>query len=249
MRLDLHVRYFGTSAFEIVTEGGTRVLTDPCITGWDGKNVSPVRLEAVTDIDLILVSHAAPDHFGDTLELMRRTEAEVVCDPAVRYILLDNGIEPGRIHVAVWGMVQELRGVRVRCVESKHVSCLAYKGGLVTGLPNGYMLTTEAGRTLYHPGDTSIFSDLKLFAELYRPETGFLPVGGFPGMPGELSIDEAARVTEWMRLRTVIPTHYEIGSDEPRRFAAAVRRSAPSTEVIVPAPGEWVRLPFRAVDA
>ena len=236
------IRYFGTSAFEVVTEGGRRVLIDPCITGWNGKNVSPVGLDTVTDVDLILVSHVAPDHVGDTLELMKRTRADVVCDPAVQFILLDSGIEPERVHVIAWGMVRQFNGVTVRCVESKHVSCIVYKGSLVTGLPVGYMLSTESGRTIYHQGDTAIFSDVKLFAELYRPEIGMLPISGFPGLPAELSPEEAALVTKWMKLKVVMPTHYTFGSDEPQQFAEAVSHHSPSTKVMVLQPGEEVSL-------
>ena len=243
------IRYFATSAFEIVTELGARVLIDPCITGWNGKNVAPVSLDELTNVNLILVSHAAPDHYVDTLELARRTEAQIVCDPAVHYILLNSGIPPERLHMTAWGMVRQFGRVTVRCVESKHVSCTTYKGAYVTGLPLGFMLTTESGRTIYHPGDTAIFSDMRLFAELYRPEIGLLPIGGFPGMPAELSMAEAALVTQWMGLRTIIPTHYAIGSDEPKQFAGMVKRKAPDTEVIVMQPGEWISLPRPVVRA
>jgi L-ascorbate metabolism protein UlaG (beta-lactamase superfamily) len=238
----IEIRYFATSAFEVITEGGKRVLIDPCITGWNGKNVSPVALDTVTGIDLILVSHAAPDHFGDTLELARRTGAQVVCDPAVHHILLDSGIEPERVHITAWGMVRQFDGVTVRCVESKHVSCTVHRGSMVTGLPLGFMLSTESGRTIYHPGDTAIFSDLKLFAELYAPEVGMLPISGFPGMPAELSIDEAALVAKWMKLKVVMPTHYTLGSDEPAQFEAAMMRESPTTKVVTLKPGEWVSL-------
>lgn len=249
MQAALHIRYFATSAFEVLTEGGLRVVIDPCITGWNGKNVSPVSLEDVADIDLILVSHVAPDHFGDTLELMRRGQAEVVCDPAAHYILIDAGIAPERVHVTAWGMVRQFGGLLVRCVESKHVSCTTYKGGFVTGLPNGYMLTTETGRTMYHPGDTAIFSDLKLFAQLYKPEIGMLPIGGFPGLPAEMNSTEAAMVANWMGLSVVLPTHYEIGSNEPERFVRTMKREAPFADVVVLQPGEWVTLPPRTVKA
>jgi len=243
------IRYFATSAFEIVTEMDTRVLIDPCITGWNGKNVSPVPLSELTNVNLILVSHAAPDHFGDTLELARQTDAQIVCDPAVHYILQDSGVPPERLHITAWGMVRQFCGVTVRCVESKHVSCATYKGSYVTGLPLGFMLSTESGRTIYHPGDTAIFSDMKLFAELYKPEIGMLPISGFPGMPAELSVDEAAMATQWMKLRTVIPTHYGIGSDEPAQFAKAMARMSPSTEVVLMEPGQLVELPRPVVRA
>ena len=244
------IRYFATSAFEIVTELDTRVLIDPCITGWNGRNVSPVSLDELTNVNLILVSHAAPDHYGDTLELARRTDAQIVCDPAVHYVLQDSGIAPERLHITAWGMVRQFGGVKVRCVESKHASCTTYKGAFVTGLPLGFMLSTESGRTIYHPGDTAIFSDMKLFAELYRPEIGLLPIsGGVAGMPAELSLGEAAMVTQWMKLRTAIPTHYGMGSDEPSQFAQAVAKSSPSTEVVIMEPGERVRLPRPVVRA
>ena len=249
MRFELGIRYFGTSAFEIVSEGGRHILIDPCITGWNGRNVSPVPLDDIRDIDLVLISHAAPDHYGDALELMRRTEAQAICDPAVHYMLVDSGIDPARVHATAWGMVRESAGIVVRCVESKHVSCTTYKGSLVTGMPNGYMVTTETGRTVYHPGDTAIFSDLKLFAELYKPEIGLLPVGGFPGLLAEMSPEEAALAAKWMALRTALPMHYAMDSDEPARFAAAVRRLAPHTDVIAPHPGEWLQLPLRTVEA
>ena len=245
----ISIRYFATSAFEIITELDTRILIDPCITGWNGKNVSPTSLDELTDVNLILVSHAAPDHYGDTLELARRTDAQIVCDPAVHYILLDSGIPAERLHITAWGMVRRFGGVTVRCVESKHVSCTIYKGAYITGLPLGFMLSTESGRTIYHPGDTAIFGDMKLFAELYRPEIGLLPISGFPGMPAELSVSEATMVTKWMKLRTVIPTHYGIGSDEPAQFAQAVARSSPSTGVVLMEPGETVALPRPAIRA
>ena len=39
------------------------------------------------------------------------------------------------------------------------------------------MVRLEGGYTFYHAGDTALFSDMQLIAELYRPELAFLPIG------------------------------------------------------------------------
>jgi len=106
--------------------------------------VSPVALDKLTDVNLILVSQAASDHYGDTLELARWTRAQVVCNPAVHW---DSGIRPERPHITTWGMVRKFDAVTVRCVETEHVSCTMFKGSCVTGLPFGFMLSMESGGT------------------------------------------------------------------------------------------------------
>lgn len=75
----LTVGYLGHSCFECVTEEGVRVLIDPHITG---NGAASLTLEEVEPPDLILVTHAAPDHLGDTLTIAKRSGCHVFCDPA-----------------------------------------------------------------------------------------------------------------------------------------------------------------------
>ena len=111
----------------------------------------------------------------------------------------------------------------------------------MTGMPLGFMITLESGETLYHAGDTSIFSDLKLFGQLYRPRVGFLPVGSYPGSHAELSPEEAALAAAWLGVQEAIPMHYEKGSDAPRRFSDEVSKKSPDVRVTVMEPGERMR--------
>ncbi len=242
----IHLRYFGISAFEITSEKGVKVLIDPCITGFRGIRMSPVGLEAFPKLDIILVSHAAGDHLGDTLELARQTGCDVIAGADVATYLVIRGVDAKKIQRSIWGMEHDYKGLRIRVVESHHSSWLAYEDGVLSTVPLGFILYTESGLGIYHPGDTSIFSDLKLFGELYCPQIGLLPVGVPSGVGGkhELSAQEAAIVTKWMGLKMVIPVHYAKDSPDPQDFARHVHRESPDTRVVVMEPGEEIAYNF-----
>lgn len=197
-------------------------------------------LEAFPQLDLILVSHGAGDHLGDTLELARRTGCPVMAAADVATYLARKGINSDKIQRTIWGMRHDFKGLGIRTLESHHGSWLEYEEGVLSALPLGFILYTESGLGIYHPGDTSIFGDLKLFGELYRPHIGLLPVGLPTGGSGkhELSAQEAALVTQWMGLKMVIPMHYALGSPDPQDFARYVHQESPQTRVVLMEPGQ-----------
>lgn len=236
----IELRYLGNAAFEITSEKGVRVLIDPCLTGTAARAPSPAKPEEISDIDLILVSHGASDHLGDTLELAKRMGSQIVCGAEVSTHLAENGIEAERIRRVVWGVLYSFKGLRVKVLESKHISFLRSGDRILTGVPLGFILYTESNLGIYHPGDTAIFGDLKLFAELYQPQIGLLPVGGVGGYLAELSSQEAALVAKWMQFKLAIPMHYAQGSQEPYIFSDLVRKEAPTTEVIILKAGEKI---------
>jgi L-ascorbate metabolism protein UlaG (beta-lactamase superfamily) len=236
------LRYLGNSAFEMATERGLRIYIDPHIRG---NELCPVVLDDLLPADLILVSHGAKDHMGDAPELSRRFRCPVVCDPGVAHYLRNQGITENQIILMVWGMVWSFRGLKIRAVESRHISFLREGPSAITGLSLGFIITTESGLNLYHSGDTSIFSDLKLFGQLYRPDVGCILVGNYPGALAELSPEEAALAAKWLGLKWAIPMHYEKGSAEPHRFMKAVKRLSPKTKVLLMEPGQWQYFPVR----
>ena len=242
----IEIRYFGISAFEITSEKGIKVLIDPCITGFHGIRFSPVGLEVFPKLDIILVSHGSVDHLGDTLELTKQTGCDVMGAHNVVAYLKRKGIDTKKIYGATWGNMHNYKGLRIRVVESHHGSWLEYEDGVLSAIPVGFILYTESGLGIYHPGDTSIFSDLKLFGELYHPQIGLLPVGSPLGGEEkyELNAEEAALVTKWMGLKMVIPTHYAKDSLEPQRFAHYVHRESPDTRVVIMEPGEKIIYDF-----
>ena len=239
--------YFGAAGFEIV--GPThRIVIDPFLTGNPVAPVSPDELESP---DLLLVSHAAADHYGDSAAIARRTGCPVVCDTAVMAMLMDEGVPREQIRITTWGIVVEVAGQLVRPVECHHWSSGTLRDGrAVVGNPMAFIVETEPGVRIYHYGDTCVF-DMSLIGELYRPTVGLLGctvphevTAGIPGpgrmLTGEMDADEAARAADMLGLDVAVACHYFKKDAEVARFLELVPKydSTGRRKVLAPEAGE-----------
>jgi len=182
---------------------------------------------------VLLVSHAAFDHYGDSARIAKRTGAPVVCDAAVMAMLMDEGVPREQIRITTWGIVVEVAGLLVRPVECHHWSAGTLSDGrAVVGNPIAFIVETEPGVRVYHYGDTCIF-DMRLIGELYRPTVGLLGctvphelAATVPGpgriVTGEMDADEAARAAEMLRLDVAVACHYLERDAEVDRFLELV---------------------------
>ncbi|MGH2350834.1 MAG: MBL fold metallo-hydrolase [Chloroflexota bacterium] len=214
------LRFLGVAGYEIIGPG-QRILVDPFLAGNPGAPLGPDDLQAP---DVILVTHAAPDHLGDTPAIARRTGAPVVCGADVRALLLDQGIPADQVRATVWGIVVDVGGVVVRPVECRHWSSAQLSNGaIVTGVPLAYIVEPESGVRIYHYGDTAIF-DMRLIGDLYRPTIGLLGCAQpralaqmAPGagrmVSGEMAPREAALAAEMLGLKLAVACHYSETSD------------------------------------
>src|SRR5579883_1333834 len=75
---------------------------------------------------------------------------------------------------------------------------------LYAGEPAGLIIRMPGGFTVYHAGDTCLFSDMKLIGELYRPDLAMLPIGDYYTMGPR----EAAHAIRFLGVKHVIPMHY-----------------------------------------
>lgn len=212
------IRFLGTAAFEITSADGRRILIDPYL---DENPVSPVKVDTLERPDLLLVTHAAYDHFGDTEAILRRfPDLPVICGADVRGYLIHRGFSDRLLRASPWGMMIEEAGIRVRPVETRHWSYIQTPEGLsFSGTPLGFMVYLD-GEVIYHSGDTTIFGDLRLLGDLYRPTIGLINVG-VPGahrgaehgvpvyLTGEMDAREAALACAWLGLRYAIPCHHD----------------------------------------
>lgn len=229
------IRFLGMAGYEIVSDKH-RILIDPFLSG---SPHAPIGHEQLAKPDVILVTHAAYDHYGDAAAIAARTGAPVVCGGDVKAMLLEEGIPAGQIHPTIWGIVVLVGGVVVRPVESHHWSQARLKDGqYVSGVPMGYIVEPEPGVRIYHCGDTAIFGDMKLISQLYDPTVGLmgcansqalLARANFPGklLSGEMSPREAALAAEFLGLRIAVASHYlDLTNDTERgeveQFLAAV---------------------------
>ena len=76
--------------------------------------------------------------------------------------------------------------------------------GRYMGQPMGVVVCI-GGRTVYHCGDTGLFSDMKLLGEIYRPDVAMVPIGDRFTMGPAL----ATRAAELISAPLVIPVHYK----------------------------------------
>jgi L-ascorbate metabolism protein UlaG (beta-lactamase superfamily) len=68
----------------------------------------------------------------------------------------------------------------------------------------GYVLRFENAPTLYFAGDTAVFGDMRLIADMYEPEIACLPIGDNYTMGPE----QAARAAQMLGVRQVVPIHF-----------------------------------------
>jgi len=211
------LRFFGVAAYELITSAGKHILLDPFL---DDNPGSPLKSHELEQVDLIIVSHAAFDHLGDTEALARRTGAPVICGGEVKAYLTAKGISPDQIRATTWGIAVEVAGIKVQPVECHHWSQIQMPDGtFASGVPMGFIVYADPGVRFYHYGDTAIFSDLKLIAQLYQPTIGCLGITNptevtarvrGPGrlLTAEMNPYEGALAAHWLGLQTALPCHY-----------------------------------------
>lgn len=129
----------------------------------------------------------------------------------------------------------ELNDVLATMVDAKHsAGAEDEKGVHYTGVAAGFVIQVKDGPVLYHAGDTTVFGDMKIIAELYHPEVAMLPIGGFYTMGPK----EAAVAVRLLSAKVVLPIHFGTFpplKGTPKELEALVAGSA---KVIHWEPGE-----------
>lgn len=251
------IRFLGVAAYEIVTRDGLRILLDPFL---DDNPGSPVRSDGFERVDLVVVSHAAYDHLGDTDKIAARYGCPVVCGGEVKAWLMDRGIPADQIRATTWGIRVRVAGIEIQPLECHHWSQIRLKdGSFISGVPMAFIVDLDENVRFYHYGDTAIFSDLKLQGELYRPTIGCIGIANpqeilarnpMPGemLTGEMSPREGLLATQWLGLRTVLPCHYITAEGDPdvaeymRLHGEARARGEAVADALVLRPGDAIAL-------
>lgn len=255
------LRFFGVAAYEIINSRGQHILIDPYIDSSPGCPVKSTDLERV---DLICVTHAAIDHYGDTFAIAQRTGARVVCGADVKQHLIALGLPGRQITATCWNIRVEVAGIQVHPLECHHWSYIRLPdrngepGQFITGVPMAFIIHVDEGIRFYHYGDTALFSDLKLHGELYQPTHGaigitqpveILPLFEGPDkvLTGEMNAYEGFLAAQWLNLNLVLPCHY-INPDHPdvHEFEQYILKHHEAgnarPQSVVMKPGDWLEL-------
>ena len=225
----LKINWYGHACFLIETDG-TKLLTDPFITG---NPLSPVQADAV-EADYILVSHGHGDHLGDTLDIAQRTGATVISNFEIQNWLVNQGIQ--NVHPQHIGGGFDYPWGRLKLTIAHHGSALP--DGTYGGSPCGFLFYL-GGKKIYHACDTGLFFDMKLIGE-EGIDLAILPIGdNFTMGP-----DDAVRAVKLIEPEHVVPIHYDtfdIIKQDPKAWAHRVEAET-SAKVIVMKPGDVFEL-------
>jgi L-ascorbate metabolism protein UlaG (beta-lactamase superfamily) len=241
----VHFHYLGHSSFKIITETDTVIYLDPFI---EGNPDCPIQLNDIEKADIVLVTHGAFDHMGQAIELVKKTGAVLISGPDVRVHASSEGVPEKQSRILAWGGEIEACDVKIRSLKADHLSFFKSKDGYLSSIAMSFLITTRDQLRIYAAGDTSIFYDLQLFGQLYRPHIGLIPVGGFPGYFTELSPSEAALAAKWLCLHTAIPIHYPAKENNGEVFLKICKETAPHIRVHILKPGEHITFSAKEID-
>lgn len=228
----MQITWYGHSAFRL-DFGGNAVLIDPFFTG-NPAFVSDPR-EAMRGVKHIVLTHGHADHVGDALDIAKQNEATVTTNYDLCMWLGGKGLQ--KMNPMNTGGTTDLGAFSVTMVRADHSS-----GDIVDGMPIylgnpcGVIVKAKGEPTVWHMGDTDIFSDLALLSEIHQPKVAMVPIGDrFTMSP----VTAALAVKRFLKVDAAIPCHYgsfPIIEPNADKFVAEMKGHA--TKVIVPEKGK-----------
>jgi L-ascorbate metabolism protein UlaG (beta-lactamase superfamily) len=222
----MEIRFLGHACFELI-EGDTRVLVDPFLSG------NPKAAAGPDDVDPthIFLTHGHVDHYGDVVEVAKRTGAQVVAIAEIAREIEGQGVE--NVTGPNTGGTVDFGDVWVRLTPAWHTSTTP--NGTVT-VPSGLVIGL-GGKVVYHLGDTALFSDLQLVKRREgHVDVALMCIGGHFTMDRHDGVVAA----ELVGARQVIPCHYDTFpaiETDAQAFKSDVEAQTDS-EVVVLAPGD-----------
>jgi L-ascorbate metabolism protein UlaG (beta-lactamase superfamily) len=243
----VQVLWLGQSAMRITTPGGKVIQIDPFITHNPKTPAAWKDLGKLGHLDLLLVTHGHLDHVGDTFELSKTNGIKVYAPAGLEDTFTALGLLPPERAPKMnkGGTVHPLGpDIAISMVHADHSSeflainpFTGKQESFPGGEPVGFILKLENGFTIYHMGDTGLFSDMQLIASLYHPDLVMIPIGGNYTMD---PVGAAYALKNYLKPKYAIPMHYGTTpqlAGTPEELIKAMGTDT-ATKIVVMQPGE-----------
>jgi len=237
-RLGVAITWLGHAAFHLAPDGeAPPFLFDP----WLGNPKVPDNaVELAAGARVILLTHGHWDHLTGVTELAQAHGATVLTTDEVAQDLATDGLPEAQLVGYNIGGSATAHGIRATLVQAHHSSSRRNPDGRPRELatPCGFVVELPDGPVIYNTGDTGVFSDMALIAELYDPDILMLPIGDFYTMGAR----QAAKAVELVEPRWIVPQHYATFPGLPGTFTDFRQALDPSfrDRLIELVPGEAV---------
>ncbi|MEM7429842.1 MAG: metal-dependent hydrolase [Pseudomonadota bacterium] len=224
----MKITWLGHAAYRVET-GDAVILIDPFITG------SPVYggslEEASAGCTHVVLSHGHDDHVGDAAEICKTTGAQLVACFELCMWLNGQGVE--NVNPGNHGGTLDCGSFGVTLTDANHSSSTIVDGNpIYLGNPNGLVFEGDGMPTLYHMGDTNMFSDMALIEEFHKPEVGIVPIGDRFTMGARQAATACKR---YFNFKTILPCHFgtfPIIDPDASRFVAEMGDGASAVQVL-----------------
>jgi L-ascorbate metabolism protein UlaG (beta-lactamase superfamily) len=247
--METQLTWYGQSGFKVVTPAGSVLLIDPWLTNpvyEKGKD----ELSSLKRVDLILLSHGHSDHVGNAVEIGKRTHARLVAtfdlSAAMKTVLgYPSELAGAETTGHFGGTLHLLDGeISVTFVPAWHGTGMEKDEDsppFYAGSPSGLIVSIRGGPTIYHTGDTDLFSDMALVSRYNKIDVMLVCIGDHFTMDPKRAADAVKLVDP----RTVVPMHYgtfPVLTGTPEEFERELKERGVKAELRVMKVGETINV-------